>query len=80
MRHVVVYGSRAKGSHRAGSDIDLCVYDTIENQELSDHIDRAGVSFYQAPLGLRYECRRDEAIGGDAPQLLISGTRYQYRR
>lgn len=71
---VILYGSRAKGNYRNGSDIDLClkgeglsisillnimieiddllipyevdvcIYEKIENQVLIDHIDRVGKS------------------------------------
>jgi predicted nucleotidyltransferase len=74
---VLVYGSRAKGTFKAGSDIDLAVISsqfnvgdllklegelddlllpykvdisllhTIESQELLDHIQRVGKTFYQ---------------------------------
>ena len=71
---VILFGSRAKGTHREGSDIDLALkgreldsrllaqialdyealylpwkldvilYDTIENSDLKEHVDRVGVS------------------------------------
>lgn len=74
IREAVLFGSRAKGNYREGSDIDvalkghqvdsrvlaeieaeydtlylpwkldLIVYETIENSDLKDHIDRVGVS------------------------------------
>ena len=73
IRQVVLFGSRAKGTHRASSDwdialkgdaillieimelqtkisdlwlpnqVDLVTYDTIENPDLKDHIDRVGI-------------------------------------
>lgn len=73
----VLYGSRAKGTHRAGSDIDLTlrgtdltadlrseialalddlllpytidlsIFDTLHHAELQEHIERAGVVFYE---------------------------------
>ena len=73
----VLYGSRAKGNYKNGSDIDLTLtgaaldhqllfsvasalddsdipytvdlslFDRIENQALSEHIERVGVVFYQ---------------------------------
>jgi uncharacterized protein len=73
----VLYGSRAKGNYRNGSDIDLTLmgdglthnqllriereiddlllpykmdlslYRQIENPDLSKHIDRVGITFYQ---------------------------------
>lgn len=75
VERVVLFGSRAKGSYRDGSDIDLClygnislvqiyilqdllddlmlpykfdliVYETINNLELIDHIERVGVVLY----------------------------------
>lgn len=75
IKEVVLFGSRAKGNAREGSDIDLAVkgkkidsrlltqigldydalylpwkldviaYDTIENAELKEHIDRVGIPF-----------------------------------
>lgn len=74
---VILYGSRAKGNYRTGSDIDftlkgdklthkllnkislklddlllpfifeLSLYDQIENNDLIDHIDRVGKTFYK---------------------------------
>ncbi|NOX08447.1 MAG: nucleotidyltransferase domain-containing protein [Gammaproteobacteria bacterium] len=74
---VFLYGSRAKGDYRNGSDIDLtimgdllsqsqltriendlddlllpykidlCLYLTIENQDLVDHIQRVGILFFK---------------------------------
>ena len=73
VKEVILFGSRAKGTQREGSDIDialkgdnidsrlltqisidydtlylpwkldLIVYDTIENPDLKDHIDRVGI-------------------------------------
>ena len=76
---VILYGSRAKGNYRPGSDIDLTIklkpgvvpdlslhhriasqlddldliytidlsfYQQIENPDLIEHIDRAGIRFY----------------------------------
>ena len=73
----LLYGSRAKGNYKNGSDIDLClvgtaidikqlhtielelddlllpyqidlsVYDKINNYELKEHIDRIGIVFYE---------------------------------
>jgi len=72
VEQVILYGSRAKGNYREGSDIDLTVkgkltfdnlvkmsvnlddlnlpwkidislYNQIENKDLLDHIDRAGI-------------------------------------
>ncbi len=78
---VILFGSRAKGNFREGSDIDfalkgenldhrlltqvemdydalelpwelnLVVYDTIENPDLKEHIDRIGVSRSAVSLG-----------------------------
>ncbi|AKJ65540.1 nucleotidyltransferase domain-containing protein [Kiritimatiella glycovorans] len=72
VKEVILYGSRAKGTHRPGSDIDLTlkgpnlspeiltdlmlrmdelllpyeidlsIYDRIDNPDLIEHIDRAG--------------------------------------
>jgi uncharacterized protein len=74
---VILYGSRAKGNFKPGSDVDLTfkgkgldltvlnridnelddlllpwsfdlsIYSQIESRELIDHIERAGVVFYQ---------------------------------
>lgn len=75
VERVVLFGSRAKGNYRDGSDIDLClygnislaqiyilqdllddlmlpykfdliVYNTINNSELIEHIEHAGVVLY----------------------------------
>ncbi|MGE4498366.1 MAG: nucleotidyltransferase family protein [Deferribacterales bacterium] len=73
----VLYGSRAKGNYKTGSDIDLAlfgtelnleimqkiehriddlllpysvdlsVYKDISNEELKEHINRVGITFYQ---------------------------------
>ncbi len=73
---VIIYGSRAKGNYRNGSDIDLVlcgdnlntsfllkideaidelnlpytfdisIYDQIDNENLLEHINRAGMDFY----------------------------------
>jgi len=73
IEQVILFGSRAKGTHREGSDVDLALkgkaldsrlltrialdydalylpwkldvilYDTIENPDLKDHVDRVGV-------------------------------------
>ncbi|MBI4126889.1 MAG: nucleotidyltransferase domain-containing protein [Deltaproteobacteria bacterium] len=73
IQQVILFGSRAKGTQREGSDIDLALkgkkldsrlltqieldydafylpwkldvilYDTIENADLKDHVDRVGV-------------------------------------
>ena len=78
VEHVVLYGSRAKQTHRTESDIDLCirdsgvdadtivkiersldelllpytidlsVYDSIENNDLREHIDRVGLTVFRA--------------------------------
>ncbi|ACT96435.1 nucleotidyltransferase domain-containing protein [Dyadobacter fermentans] len=77
IERAILYGSRAKGNYRKGSDIDLVLvgaaldlslifkielelddlmlpyridlsaYHQIENRELVEHIDRAGVVFYE---------------------------------
>jgi len=78
IEEVVLYGSRAKGDYRPGSDIDLTlkgtelnlkilnrisnelddlllpyyfdlsIFTRIDNEDLIDHIQRVGVTFYQA--------------------------------
>ncbi len=58
---VIIYGSRAKGNYRNGSDIDITLvgkeleldinFNLLDNPELKEHIDRAGKIFYsQTPL------------------------------
>ncbi len=77
IEEVVLYGSRAKGNYRNGSDIDLTMkgkdltlsiqlkienelddlllpykidlssYNSIENTDLIDHIERVGICFYK---------------------------------
>ena len=55
----ILYGSRAKGKCKPGSDIDLtlcgeglasdlrsAIASELENEELLDHIGRVGVAFY----------------------------------
>lgn len=75
---VFIFGSRAKGNFRPGSDIDLAIkgknctpalamelsakineglpipykvdvvdYDSLNHQELKEHIDRVGIKFYR---------------------------------
>ncbi len=74
---VVLFGSRAKGNNKPGSDVDLAVfgqnlddiiwrihdhleeespmpyffdvlaYDSIQNSELREHINRVGISIYE---------------------------------
>lgn len=75
IEQVILYGSRAKGNHRPGSDIDLTllgnietadlfkietalddlllvykidvsIFQTIENEDLLEHIQRVGIEFY----------------------------------
>ena len=77
IKEVVLYGSRAKGNYRPGSDIDITlkttsvfcwndllrisgnfedsdipyfvdvsIYDTLRNSDLTDHIDRVGKVLY----------------------------------
>ena len=78
VHQAILYGSRAKGNYRVGSDIDLCLlgkdltvtqllkienelddlllpykidlslFNTLENRELIEHIQRVGVAFYLA--------------------------------
>lgn len=78
VKRAVIYGSRAKGTHRPGSDIDLTlfgdgldldtlgkiatrldespipyqvdvsIFDLIENEGLREHIERVGRPFYEA--------------------------------
>ncbi|MBA2498652.1 MAG: nucleotidyltransferase domain-containing protein [Chitinophagaceae bacterium] len=79
VEEVIIFGSRAKGNYKQGSDIDLAIkgkdcnerfamkisallneelpipyhldilcYDTLNNKELKEHIDRVGKIFFQA--------------------------------
>ena len=77
IEEAVLYGSRAKGNYKTGSDIDLSlkgnlslkilneivlalddlnspytfdisIYNQVNNEELTDHIDRVGQSIYKA--------------------------------
>ena len=77
IKEAILYGSRAKGNYKNGSDIDLvlkgntisisslakiknaiddlllpytvdlCVFDTIDNPSLIDHINRIGIVIYK---------------------------------
>jgi predicted nucleotidyltransferase len=77
IQRAYIYGSRAKGNFKPGSDIDICIFSStmdlsakfkldlelddlllpykidlavfqmIENQNLIEHIQRAGVTIYQ---------------------------------
>ena len=78
VQEAIIFGSRAKGNHRNGSDLDIAVkgpdlnleivsiisyrlneetslpykfdildYQSIHNPELTDHINRIGVSVYK---------------------------------
>ena len=77
VEEVILYGSRAKGNYKKGSDIDLvikgnnitisclakirnaiddllipytvdlCIFDTIDNPSLIDHINRVGIVLYK---------------------------------
>jgi len=57
IRRVLLYGSRAMGTYRPGSDIedlllpwkvDLSLRHMIDNPDLQEHIERVGVIFYAA--------------------------------
>ena len=61
VQEAVLFGSRAKGNYRQGSDIDIAVkgtvlpyfvdivvYDHIKNIALKEHIDRVGICIYSA--------------------------------
>jgi len=76
IKKVVIFGSRAKGNYKTGSDTDMAVwsindaavlrlsgilndetllpykfdvlnYDTINSNELKEHIDRVGIEIYK---------------------------------
>ena len=49
----VLYGSRAKGTFRNGSDIDLSLFAHIRDADVIDHIRRVGVAFYEKSDPLR---------------------------
>jgi len=78
LRKAVIFGSRAKGNYKNGSDVDIAVwlegkdiapeiagllnddlplpyhfdvvnYLTITNKDLTEHIDRVGIVFYERP-------------------------------
>lgn len=83
VERAVLYGSRAKGNFKAGSDIDLTLrgaaltpelvatiaealddlllpymidlslFESIENDELREHIQRVGLDFYRRDNGAR---------------------------
>ena len=76
VEEAIIFGSRAKGNYKKGSDIDIALkgkltfkivshisfvlneetampykfdvlnYHTIRNKDLTEHIDRSGISFY----------------------------------
>lgn len=76
VKKAVIFGSRAKGNYKPGSDVDMAVwlegdditaqlsgmlndetmlpykfdvinYNTINNKDLTEHINRVGIVFYQ---------------------------------
>jgi predicted nucleotidyltransferase len=76
IKKAVIFGSRAKGNYKSGSDVDIAIwattndsilrlagflhdetllpykfdllnYDTINNKELKEHIDRVGVEIHK---------------------------------
>ena len=49
----VLYGSRAKGTFRNGSYIDLSLFAHIRDADVIDHIRRVGVAFYEKSDPLR---------------------------
>lgn len=88
---VVLYGSRAKGTYRVGSDVDLTIktngretnrllfdvigavdsldlihlfdislFSEITNSDLIDHINRAGIAFYQRDHFMAQEAQRQK--------------------
>lgn len=78
----ILYGSRAMGTYKQGSDIDICLtgkelsqelvwkisealddlllpyvfdlslFETLDNQELKEHISKIGIIFYQSDVSL----------------------------
>lgn len=80
VEEAIIFGSRAKGNYKNGSDVDIALrgtaldylitnnisyilneetqmpykfdvlnYHSISNKDLTDHIDRVGISFYKRP-------------------------------
>ncbi len=76
IQKAVIFGSRAKGNYKSGSDVDIAIwleneditpkingvlndetclpymfdvlnYQTINNPDLKEHIDRVGINFYK---------------------------------
>ncbi|MHB0775275.1 nucleotidyltransferase domain-containing protein [Halomonas sp. WWR20] len=47
LEQAILYGSHAMGTYRPGSDIDLSLYQQIDNPELIEHIQRVGKVFYR---------------------------------
>jgi len=88
LQKAILYGSRAKGTYKNGSDIDLTLigntltestrmrlahklsdasipyqvdlslWDHIDNDDLKDHIRRVGQVFYERPTITRQELKR----------------------
>ena len=56
----VLYGSRAKGTFRNGSNIDLSLFAHIRNADVIDHIRRVGVAFYEKPAAASGAARNGE--------------------
>ena len=49
VERAVLYGSRAKGNFKPGSDIDLTLFARLAHAPLREHIERAGILFYEKP-------------------------------
>jgi predicted nucleotidyltransferase len=44
VERAVLYGSRAQGNYKVGSDIDLSVFAELDNADLREHIERVGLA------------------------------------
>ncbi|MCP4168696.1 MAG: nucleotidyltransferase domain-containing protein [Chloroflexi bacterium] len=51
VQKAILYGSRAKGNYKTGSDIDLSIFNGTSDPDVIDHIQRVGVTFYARPNG-----------------------------
>lgn len=59
---VKIYGSRAKGNYRPGSDIDFAVYGDLTNPEVN-HIANA---LYDLPTPYKFDVTHYETLGHEA--------------
>lgn len=47
IKKAVIFGSRAKGNFKPGSDIDIVDYTHSNHEELREHIERVGKVIYE---------------------------------